>query len=959
MARRSSSSRWSRPATGKQIAALKAHGNYDGKYYSIGRASQAIGSSSRGSATSGGSSRGGLSSGSVHSSLAASDRGPSRDLSWLLGPADGLDSLLQPALGPSPKSRLAALGTGPMNFLSQLLGVPDDLDSLVQVALGAVDPHGSHDATGDGPVESVLYTIHSDDSDPSEPRIVVEAEVVHDSAYDGRPSLQVRIVGKAEPSGSRSMDHTHQSGARPMLGYRPKWTPVLVRTPAELAEQMRIRWSEALEELLNGVDPRMATFLDGARGMESALAVLKSSQSPASKFVLLQGLMDPDGQIQYKGIGLDASTFAEQIRLANDGNEDALSWLEDIQREEVLTSLSEATGTSLAAEADFRLSRWHKQGMDLINAVTVSAEDAGIDLSPISLLRMRTKTQALEAENRALRAEMREKIASMREARPDDASLSKLDASLSKLAESTESRRRNSASDPSSSHGILEDWFFEETRIYLQARFRESLPGQFAAALTPTTADNPTHGALTAEVRRLAAVASTDLSDYSAQPVAELLGVPNVESLVRGLVAGLYGGSSRRDPNSDRVERIVQAVRRAIAGSEAAGDDDLGTLIVAQEVLAYAQWRRDELRARKQSQEAERRRSAAAQRARQAKQRADAANGRGEDARETAAAAENLEKIVEKYAETLASTTGSVTIEDPLPDSVLIRTRIRMEQASKRETAAGEWLAAAEEHERWATAEASVAATPDVEALLLAEREVALAEQADARAEQKEAKDEGLASQSDLTLLAEARNKFDRIIRDVRSENERRLRDEADRRRQVAARQAEERRQREEERLRAQAVERERQEAANRRQEDLNQRQQDRANAAKTALAVELERLLALPDDAPFWRRKATGRSRESLVKSILILQGEITGPLAPPPTRSKTWPTVLSRAERYLGTVKKLADYGAFVSLPAGADGLLRSSQARDSLVPGQLVMVEIVDIPYGKPIVLKRIPS
>ena len=61
MARRSSSSRWSRPATGKQIAALKAHGNYDGKYYSMVRASQAIGGSSTRSRRSIGSPSGGKS----------------------------------------------------------------------------------------------------------------------------------------------------------------------------------------------------------------------------------------------------------------------------------------------------------------------------------------------------------------------------------------------------------------------------------------------------------------------------------------------------------------------------------------------------------------------------------------------------------------------------------------------------------------------------------------------------------------------------------------------------------------------------------------------------------------------------------------------------------------------------------------------------------------------------------
>ena len=63
----------------------------------------------------------------------------------------------------------------------------------------------------------------------------------------------------------------------------------------------------------------------------------------------------------------------------------------------------------------------------------------------------------------------------------------------------------------------------------------------------------------------------------------------------------------------------------------------------------------------------------------------------------------------------------------------------------------------------------------------------------------------------------------------------------------------------------------------------------------------------------------------------------------------------MLSRTERYLGTVKKLTDYGAFVSLPAGADGLLRRSDASATLSPGELVIVEITDMPYGKPIVLK----
>lgn len=269
MARRSSSSRWSRPATGKQIAALKSHGNYDGKYYSMGRASQAIGRGSSGGGH-GRSSGGGLSSGSAYSSLAASDLGPSRLLPRLLGVTDGLDSVLEAALGSPPASRLASSGTGPINLLSQLLGVPDDIDSLVQAALGASDHDDSGGEPEDSAVESVLYTIRSDDSSPSEPRFVVEAEVIHAQVFEGQPSLQIRFVDDDQNGSQQAVLHS-SAGTRPALGYRPRWTPVLVRTPAELAEQMRIRWREALEELQAGVDPRMETFLSGVQGMESAL----------------------------------------------------------------------------------------------------------------------------------------------------------------------------------------------------------------------------------------------------------------------------------------------------------------------------------------------------------------------------------------------------------------------------------------------------------------------------------------------------------------------------------------------------------------------------------------------------------------------------------------------------------------------------------------------------------------
>jgi hypothetical protein len=212
MARRSSSSRWSRPATLKQVDALKADGKYDGKYYSMGRASQAIGGSARSSSTGSGRSGGSPSSGSAYTPLAVSGFGPSGVLSRLLGGNADLGSLLQPALGPGPQSWLASSETGPTSILSELLGVPDDLDSLVQVALGGDDTEGSSVALEDGPVESVSYSIRSDHSDPAQPRIVVEAEVVRNSAFDGKPSLKVRFMGNGESSEDQAVDSALRPG---------------------------------------------------------------------------------------------------------------------------------------------------------------------------------------------------------------------------------------------------------------------------------------------------------------------------------------------------------------------------------------------------------------------------------------------------------------------------------------------------------------------------------------------------------------------------------------------------------------------------------------------------------------------------------------------------------------------------------------------------------------------------
>lgn len=868
-----------------------------------------------------------MSSGSTYAPLAASGLGASGLLSRLLEGADGLDSLLEPALGPVPRSPLAASGSGPTSFLSQVLGVADEIDSLVRAALDGAQETSST-SHGDERVESVLYTVRSDDSEPSDPRIVVEAEVVHDSAFEGQPSLQVRFVGSAEPEDVPALDRPRQPSARSPLGYRPSWTPVLVRTPPDLAEQMRVRWREAMEELQRGGDPRMATFLAGFAGTELALAVLNSSQSATSKFVLLQGLMDPDSVRQFQGLGLDAGTFAYQIRIASEGDKDALSWLEDIQREGVLTSLAEVTGIDLAAEADFRLSRWHQQGNALIEAVTTSAQDADFGFSTI---RWRAKRRAEEDAHR-------EKMGAR-------------DAASGASAWLLDRWESEDYFYSSAGYGLLEDWFFEETQAYLTARFRQSLPAQFIAALMPASGDRGVQAALAEEVRRLAGESSTDLNDYVEEPA------PVPRSVANSARLQPWRTSSETDWSPQRIGRIVQGVGHVITCLETAGDDDLGTLVVAHEVLAYAQWRRDGIRAARQAIEAERHKAAAVERASQAQRRSNEASQRDEEARKVLDLARNIEGLVERYAEALSRTTRSIAIQDPLTDSFQSAASARLEQAKAREVEAGEWLAAAEERERWSTAEAAVAATPSVEERLRAERGAAIQEQSEAKTERQAARDEQQVAEDDIAGIAEARSRFADLIRPLREENRKREEAEAEHRRQEMARQDEERRLRAEAQQKQWAAEREQQEAADQRQEEVNQRQQERARLAKDAIAPALERLIGLPDSASVWRRKSLAATRASLEQTILKLQAEIVGPLVPPRTRSKAWPNLLCQSERYLGTVKKVTDYGAFVSLPGPADGLVRASNASISFSLGQLVIVEIADLPYGKPIVLKLV--
>ena len=205
--------------------------------------------------------------------------------------------------------------------------------------------------------------------------------------------------------------------------------------------------------------------------------------------------------------------------------------------------------------------------------------------------------------------------------------------------------------------------------------------------------------------------------------------------------------------------------------AEAAGDDDLGTLVVAQEVLAYARWKIDGIRARKQTQEIERQAQAAAQRSTERRSSAQTPRSRETKLREDhrcgtkpgAARSDAPERCPD---------TNLIVLPDPFPVS---EARARLEQAQEWEAAASAWLAAAEERERWAAGEAERAATPNVLEQLQAERDAAVAEQADAEAERRSAQAQQREARADLEVVIEARAKFEELIRPVREENLRRV----------------------------------------------------------------------------------------------------------------------------------------------------------------------------------------
>lgn len=163
------------------------------------------------------------------------------------------------------------------------------------------------------------------------------------------------------------VSHTHAEprgsgvGRSRSPGYRPNWSPSLVHTPVELAEELRRHWDDAAAELTGRPDAKMIRFLEGLSGMAEAVRIVESAEAPGPKIVRLQAVLDPDGPIHYDGAPLDRATVARRARAAATGDENALGWLHAMLKERVLTAYAEVTGSRQAARMDYLLGRWRDQ----------------------------------------------------------------------------------------------------------------------------------------------------------------------------------------------------------------------------------------------------------------------------------------------------------------------------------------------------------------------------------------------------------------------------------------------------------------------------------------------------------------------------------------------------------------------------------------------------------------------
>lgn len=158
--------------------------------------------------------------------------------------------------------------------------------------------------------------------------------------------------------------HEDRTKSSRSIGYRPNWSPTLVKTPELLAEQLRQHWDSAATELAGRPDQKMTRFLESFGYLEDAVRTINSNESPGTKLVRLQGILDPAGPIHFGAVPLNDESLRDQIRAAAGSDVQALDWLEAVLNEHILTAFAEVTGAEQAAKADFLLNRWLVQAAE-------------------------------------------------------------------------------------------------------------------------------------------------------------------------------------------------------------------------------------------------------------------------------------------------------------------------------------------------------------------------------------------------------------------------------------------------------------------------------------------------------------------------------------------------------------------------------------------------------------------
>lgn len=148
---------------------------------------------------------------------------------------------------------------------------------------------------------------------------------------------------------------------RPAGGYRPNWSPTLVYTPPELAEQLRKHWDDAATELAGRPDAYMIQFLQRFPDMEHAVRIIESTEAPGPKLVRLQPLLDPDGPIHYDGTPIDDQHLRQRIQAAAGGDDRALDWLDSMVKDRILSTFGEALNSDVVSHAAYLLARWRDQ----------------------------------------------------------------------------------------------------------------------------------------------------------------------------------------------------------------------------------------------------------------------------------------------------------------------------------------------------------------------------------------------------------------------------------------------------------------------------------------------------------------------------------------------------------------------------------------------------------------------